>query len=259
MSNFLLKLLVQMDIFPVEIWKYIRSFLEGGDIICLRHTSKLFICLKSPKLSRNDIIEDLIRYDRTELIEYFTSMKLPDHLKYKLSYRMIRTAVWNGSLNIIKKIVKGNYKKDSVDIFHDGGLCYMAATRGYFDCLRFLYENNYEISTHTLLEAICHCNTNAVKWLITKCEIKPTEQHIVQALEYGKLNTLKYLLSLKIKIKYTDICLSAIQCGRFGIFEWLVKHGYLRDRMSIYSDINNEELYTTGEKAIVINILEANK
>ena len=164
----------------------------------------------------------------------------------------------HGGTNIVKKLVNGNYKKEHIDKYHDSGLCTSAAKHGHFDCLKYLYENNYNASSLTLSEAINHCNIDVVKWLINKCEIEPKDFYIEKAIRCGKLDTLKYLLTLDIKLYFVDVCCVAIQCKQLEIFEELVKNNHLKDMNTILYYINNEKFYTLDEKEKVMNIIANN-
>ena len=51
---------------PIDIKKKISTFLSTSEVICLRHTSKVFICI--PVLeTKQQILEDVVRNDNIKI------------------------------------------------------------------------------------------------------------------------------------------------------------------------------------------------
>lgn len=245
-----------MNSLPIDIRKKIGEFLGVGDIVCLRHASKLFICLKVETSWRgqDDIIKDLIKYDRLDLIEYFTSLKLRKSSKYELNYKMLKEAVKTGALDIVIKIVNHKYEKTHADRFNDSGLCSEAAKYGHFDVLKFLHKNNYKLSTLSLDNAIKFGDINIVKWLINECNVKPHDYHVTTSVKHGRLEILIYLLTY-IKIEY-NVCIDALRHRQFLIFDWLVTNNYLKDVDSVFFVLDRYTWLKIEEKQRFLDIID---
>src|SRR5437762_2285320 len=92
-----------------DINLYLSKFMSSCDKVCLRHATKKF-CNISVLESDSEILLDVVRYDRIELLEYFIE------LDYEIPINICKLAAKSGSQNTFEWALSDNYRVDNNEI-----------------------------------------------------------------------------------------------------------------------------------------------
>ncbi|XP_065682445.1 alpha-latrotoxin-Lhe1a-like [Hydra vulgaris] len=164
----------------------------------------------------NDAFIAVERNEDLDILNYFYF-----ELKLRGPENLIKYAIKEGYLNVIKYLISLNYKVDNdtfiiateygrlhiLDYFHfelnfrgPDDLINIVAKEGYLYLIKYLISQNYKVNENVFIKAVENDHLHILEYLHSKSNLRGPDDLINFAAKNGHLNVIKYLISLNYKV-----------------------------------------------------------